>query len=168
MRYAGAFGAHPEHDAHILATLSAIQILTIHDALDRVDVPRVVNCVWHFTSPHTTVEREAVISSLQTPSGVFAGDQFGETDNRFTYCAINALSLLDRKFITPGTAPFNIDNAVSYIRRCRNFDGGFGSRIGGESHAAQGVTFRMASWSRLRSVCSVCLCCCIKYSGSNG
>ncbi|KAF8509493.1 terpenoid cyclases/protein prenyltransferase alpha-alpha toroid [Gautieria morchelliformis] len=118
---AGAFGAHPDHDAHILATLSAIQILTIHDALDRVDVPRVVN----------------FISSLQTPSGVFAGDQFGETDTRFTYCAINALSLLDRKFITPGTAPFNIDNAVSYIRRCRNFDGGFGSVIGGESHAGQ-------------------------------
>lgn len=40
----GAFGAHPEHDAHILATLSAIQILTIHDALDRVDVPRIVKC----------------------------------------------------------------------------------------------------------------------------
>ena len=40
----GAFGAHPEHDAHILATLSAIQILTIHDALDKMDVPRVVNC----------------------------------------------------------------------------------------------------------------------------
>lgn len=41
----GAFGAHPDHDAHILATLSAIQILAIHDALDGVDVPRMVKCV---------------------------------------------------------------------------------------------------------------------------
>ena len=90
---------------------------------------------------HPTAEHELVISSLQTPAGVFAGDQFGETDTRFTYCAINALSLLDRKFITPGTAPFNIESAVGYIRRCRNFDGGFGSGIGGESHAGQGTTF---------------------------
>lgn len=46
MREAGGFGAHPEHDAHILATLSAIQILVVHGALDRVDVPRVVNCAF--------------------------------------------------------------------------------------------------------------------------
>ncbi len=36
----------------------------------------------------------AVLISLQTPLGVFAGDRFGETDTRFTYCAVNALSLL--------------------------------------------------------------------------
>ncbi|KAF8510135.1 terpenoid cyclases/protein prenyltransferase alpha-alpha toroid [Hysterangium stoloniferum] len=118
---AGAFGAHPDHDAHILPTLSAIQILTIHDALDKLDISRIVK----------------FISSLQMPSGVFAGDQFGETDTRFTYCAINALSLLDRKYITPGTAVFDIDKAIDHITRCRNFDGGFGSDIGGESHAAQ-------------------------------
>ncbi|KAF8590357.1 terpenoid cyclases/Protein prenyltransferase [Ramaria rubella] len=118
---AGAFGAHPQHDAHILATTSAIQILTIHDALDRVDIPRVVK----------------FISFLQTPSGVFSGDRFGETDTRFTYCAINTLSLLDRKYVTPGSSPINIDKAVEHIYRCRNFDGGFGSDIGGESHAGQ-------------------------------
>jgi prenyltransferase beta subunit len=38
----GAFGAHPEHDAHLLSTLSAIQILVMQDALDRVDIDRVV------------------------------------------------------------------------------------------------------------------------------
>jgi len=41
---AGAFGAHPDHDAHILSTLSAIQILIMQDALDRVDIDRVVEC----------------------------------------------------------------------------------------------------------------------------
>ena len=46
---AGTFGAHPGHDGHILGTLSAIQILVIQDALERVDVDRTVAC--GFTSP---------------------------------------------------------------------------------------------------------------------
>ena len=44
----GAFGAHPGHDAHILSTLSAIQVLATHDALSRANTPRIVDC----TSPH--------------------------------------------------------------------------------------------------------------------
>jgi geranylgeranyl transferase type-2 subunit beta len=43
---AGAFGAHPDHDAHIHSTLSAIQILTILDAVDKIDVDRVVKCLY--------------------------------------------------------------------------------------------------------------------------
>src|ERR1700722_60764 len=73
-----------------------------------------------------------VITSLQRPSGVFAGDAFGEIDTRFLYCAVNALSLLGR------LSDMDVDLAVSYIRQCRNFDGGFGGCIGAESHAAQG------------------------------
>jgi hypothetical protein len=42
-KFEGAFGAHPGHDAHILSTLSAIQVLATHDALARID-SRVVNC----------------------------------------------------------------------------------------------------------------------------
>ncbi|KAI0670481.1 rab geranylgeranyltransferase [Trametes maxima] len=112
---AGAFGAHPDHDAHIHATLSAIQILLMQDALDRIDVPRVVK----------------YILSLQQPSGVFAGDHFGEIDTRFLYCAVNALSLLDHLH------ELDVEKTVGYIRRCKNFDGGFGAREGAESHAAQ-------------------------------
>lgn len=41
----GGFGAHPDHDAHVHPTLSAIQILIMQDALDRVDIPRVVKCI---------------------------------------------------------------------------------------------------------------------------
>jgi prenyltransferase beta subunit len=77
-------------------------------------------------------KRAAVILSLQQPSGVFAGDLFGETDTRFLYCAVNALSLLGR------LSELDVDKTVAYIRKCRNFDGGFGSSIGAESHAAQG------------------------------
>lgn len=44
-----------------------------------------------------------------------------------------ALSLL-------GTiSELNSEVTVEYIRKCRNFDGGFGSCEGGESHAAQGL-----------------------------
>ncbi|KAF7352949.1 Geranylgeranyl transferase type-2 subunit beta [Mycena venus] len=114
---AGGFGAHPGHDAHIHPTLSAIQILVMYDALDRLDVPRVVK----------------FILSLQQPSGVFAGDSFGETDTRFSYIAVNALSLLGC------LDQLDKDRTVDYIKQCRNFDGGFGSSIGAESHAAQGV-----------------------------
>lgn len=90
-----------------------------------------------YTKPIGFLSR-IVISSLQTPSGVFAGDHYGETDTRFSYCAINALSLLNIKYLTPGTAVVNVDKVINHISRCRNFDGGFGSGIGAESHAGQG------------------------------
>lgn len=115
---AGAFGAHPDHDAHLLSTLSAIQILVIHDALSLVPIPRLVQ----------------YILSLHQPSGVFAGDAFGEIDTRFTYCAVNALSLLGSLSALDAAAT---ERTVAYIVRCRNFDGGFGGTIGAESHAAQ-------------------------------
>ncbi len=76
--------------------------------------------------------RDAVILSLQQDSGIFAGDQFGEIDTRFLYCAVNALSLLGHLH------ELDVERTVGYIRRCRNFDGGFGAREGAESHAAQG------------------------------
>lgn len=90
-----------------------------------------------YTNPIYSLSR-IVISLLQTPSGVFAGDHYGETDTRFSYCAINALSLLDVKYLTPGTDVINVDKLIDHISRCRNFDGGFGSGIGAESHAGQG------------------------------
>ncbi|KAJ7086704.1 terpenoid cyclases/protein prenyltransferase alpha-alpha toroid [Mycena epipterygia] len=111
----GGFGAHPGHDPHISTTLSAIQILVTYDALDRLDIPRVVK----------------FIVSLQQPSGVFAGDSFGEIDTRFSYIAVNALSLLGC------LDQLDRDKTVDYIKQCRNFDGGFGNSIGAESHAGQ-------------------------------
>ncbi|KAH8111599.1 terpenoid cyclases/Protein prenyltransferase [Phellopilus nigrolimitatus] len=117
----GAFGAYPGHDAHILSTLSAIQILIMQDALDRVDVGRVTG----------------FILSLQQPSGAFAGDRFGETDTRFLYCSISALSLLGR---LPALDRAGIDGrarAVAHVVKCKNVDGGFGLAPGAESHSGQ-------------------------------
>jgi len=78
---------------------------------------------------HTT----PVILSLQQPSGVFAGDAFGETDTRFLYCAVSALSLIGQ------LDEMNKGKAVEYIERCKNYDGGFGNSVGAESHAGQGA-----------------------------
>lgn len=64
---------------------------------------------------------------------MFAGDKYGEIDTRFLYCAVHALALLGR------LGELDIDKTVDYIRRCKNFDGGFGAVIGAESHAAQGA-----------------------------
>lgn len=40
----GGFGAHTGHDAHILNTLSAVQLLAIEDALDTIDHEKVIKC----------------------------------------------------------------------------------------------------------------------------
>ena len=109
----------------------------MHDALDRLDIPRVVRCTLCFsrlTSQGSRTRLPLVILSLQHPSGVFAGDTFGELDTRFLYCAVSALSLLG------ALDQLDRDRTVAYLVQCRNFDGGFGSVAGAESHAAQGVS----------------------------
>ncbi|EUC63851.1 Rab geranylgeranyl transferase type II beta subunit, putative [Rhizoctonia solani AG-3 Rhs1AP] len=111
----GGFGTFPGHDAHVLSTLSAIQILVMQNAADKLDKERVTK----------------YILSLQTSEGSFMGDRWGEIDTRFGLCATMALSLLG------SLSELDLERTVGYIRRCRNFDGGFGGCEGGESHAAQ-------------------------------
>lgn len=40
----GGFGSSPRNDSHLLATLSALQILALLDALHRADAPAVTAC----------------------------------------------------------------------------------------------------------------------------
>ncbi|KAI5957346.1 BET2 [Candida jiufengensis] len=115
----GAFGSFPNHDAHILSTLSALQILKYYN---------------YDLSPLTIDQKQKIvkfIKSLQLRNGSFQGDKFGEIDTRFTYTAISALSLLD-ELTKEITGP-----ATKFILDCYNFDGGFGLVPGSESHAAQ-------------------------------
>ncbi|GAA5882143.1 hypothetical protein JCM16303_005627 [Sporobolomyces ruberrimus] len=113
----GGFSPHPGHDPHIHPTLSAIQILATHDALDRLQVDKIVEYVL----------------SLQDPiRGSFAGDTWGEHASRFSYCAISILSLLNRLDALEPTE----EQTVSFLDKCKNFDGGFGMVEGAESHAA--------------------------------
>lgn len=118
----GGFGGNKLQDGHILYTLSAIQILALANALDderMVEIkPRVI----------------AFIQSLQLDDGSFMGDEWGEIDTRFSYCALSALSILGELH---GKDTIDIDKAAEYIASCQNFDGGFGSQPGAESHAGQ-------------------------------
>lgn len=56
------------------------QVLAILDALDALDRDRTA----------------AYVASLQRPDGAFMGDEWGEVDTRFVYCALNCLALLRR------------------------------------------------------------------------
>ncbi|CEP64678.1 Rab geranylgeranyltransferase BET2 LALA0_S13e00474g [Lachancea lanzarotensis] len=127
---AGAFAAFPGHDAHVLTTLSGIQILAIYDALEVLS-----------KKPEDSVGSDdmktqcvAFLQSNQLPDGSFQGDRFGEIDTRFVYAALNALSILGQ--LTPTV----VDPAVQFIQQCYNFDGGFGLSPGAESHAAMSLT----------------------------
>ena len=115
---AGGFGADKGHDAHILYTLSAVQILAIADRLDAVDADKVA----------------AYVAALQNDDGSFCGDEWGERDTRFSYCAVSCVALLGKPGAIDGEA------AARHVLRCMNFDGGFGCAPGGESHAGQVFT----------------------------
>mmetsp|Transcript_1583 Transcript_1583/g.4134 ORF Transcript_1583/g.4134 Transcript_1583/m.4134 type:complete len:392 (+) Transcript_1583:656-1831(+) len=116
----GGFGGNIGHDGHLLYTLSALQILVIAEYdLNQLAVEDIVK----------------FIVSLQQEDGSFAGDQWGEIDTRFSYCALSALSLLSN--CSCGLDCVDVDKAVEYIASCQNLDGGFGSMKGAESHAGQ-------------------------------
>ncbi|XP_078434976.1 geranylgeranyl transferase type-2 subunit beta 1-like isoform X2 [Wolffia australiana] len=111
----GGFGGNIDHDAHLLYTLSAVQVLALLDKLDVLDVEKVSNYV----------------AGLQNDDGSFSGDEWGEIDTRFSYCAICCLALLHR------LNKIDVRKAVSYVVSCKNLDGGFGCVPGAESHAGQ-------------------------------
>jgi geranylgeranyl transferase type-2 subunit beta len=111
----GGFGGNVHHDAHMLYTLSAVQIMLLVDKLELIDTRKAV----------------AYVASLQRPDGSFAGDEWGEVDTRFSYCALNCLSLLG------ALDAIDVGKAVDFVASCQNFDGGYGATPGGESHAGQ-------------------------------
>ncbi|CCH61140.1 hypothetical protein TBLA_0E00790 [Henningerozyma blattae CBS 6284] len=117
----GTFAPYPGHDGHMLATLSGVQILAIYDSIDSLTNEQIESIV-------------KFVVTNQLEDGSFQGDQFGEVDTRFIYNGLATLKLLGR--LTDNI----VDSAVDYIKRCRNFDGGYGLCIGAESHSAQVFT----------------------------
>jgi len=81
----------------MLYTLSAVQILALTGNLNRIDRERVSD----------------YIASLQLPDGSFTGDKWGEIDTRFSYCAVNALSILG----TLHSNTIDVEKTVDYICR---------------------------------------------------
>ena len=118
----GGFGGNVGHDPHLLYTLSAVQILAMFDELGRLDADKVASYV----------------AGLQNSDGSFAGDEWGEVDTRFSYCALSCLSLLGRLPARGHRGGLvDVDKAVEFVARCGNFDGGFGCVPGAESHGGQ-------------------------------
>ena len=116
----------------MLFTVSAVQIIAMVDGFDELE-RRV---------PDGKTQVAKYIAGLQQPNGTFAGDEWGETDTRFLYGALNALSLLN---LLPHQQPdqpplLDVTAATAYIKACQNFDGGFGVAPGAESHSGQVFT----------------------------
>ncbi|RDW94016.1 Rab geranylgeranyltransferase subunit beta BET2 [Aspergillus mulundensis] len=121
----GGFGAAPGHDAHLLYTVSAVQILVTLDAVDELEKRGLGG----------KQKVGSFIAGLQDrESGSFMGDEWGELDTRFLYGALNALSLLGLLHLV------DVTKAVSYVQKCENLDGGYGVTPGAESHAGQVFT----------------------------
>ncbi|SLM33925.1 type ii protein geranylgeranyltransferase beta subunit [Lasallia pustulata] len=121
----GGFGAAPGHDAHMLYTVSAVQILATVDAIDELET----------RAKGGKDKVGAFIANLQDrTTGSFAGDEWGEVDSRFLYGALNALSLLQL------TALVDVPKAIAHVQACANVDGGYGVSPGAESHAGQVFT----------------------------
>ncbi|MES1909570.1 MAG: hypothetical protein MHM6MM_002286 [Cercozoa sp. M6MM] len=131
--YAGNLG----HDSHLLHTLSAIQILALCGKLNVL-------------TQEEKLETAHFVAGLQDQeTGAFAGDRFGEVDSRFVYCALSTLSLLgflkvvvtaegkSSASLSDDSLRVDLSKATQWLLECRNFDGGFGSRPGSESHAGQ-------------------------------
>ncbi|KAF2280700.1 geranylgeranyl transferas-like protein type II beta subunit [Westerdykella ornata] len=118
----GGFGAAPGHDAHMLYTVSGVQILATLDAFDELEA-RVKG---------GRLKIGQYIAALQDrETGTFAGDEWGERDTRFLYGALNALSLMGLLHLV------DVDKAVEHVQSCANFDGGYGTSPGAESHSGQ-------------------------------
>ena len=78
---------------HLLYTLSAVQILTLYDSINVTDINKVVEYV----------------QSLQKEDGSFAGDTWGKTDTRFSFCAMATLALLGK------LDAINVEKAIEFI-----------------------------------------------------
>ena len=114
-RTSGGYSPCPKHDTHLLYTLSAVQLLVQLNRVDLIDKPSL----------------RSYIQRLQQDDGSFTGDQWGEVDTRFSFCAIACLALID------GLDAIDVERATDFVLRCLNFDGGFGCIPGAESHAGQ-------------------------------
>ena len=113
----------------MLYTVSAVQIIAMIDGFAELEQ--------RVTGGKMKVAQ--YIAGLQQPNGTFAGDEWGETDTRFLYGALNALSLLNLlPSQQPGELPLvNVSSATAHVKACQNFDGGFGVAPGAESHSGQ-------------------------------
>jgi len=128
----GGFSPHPNHPAHILPTLSAVQLLILLGRRDMLEVG----------GPCRAEEIISYVRSLRLPDGSFRGRTAvaSEGDCRFVYAALCTLSLLIAPADPDGDSQV-LDETVAWLLRCQNLDGGFGCRPDGECESHAGHTF---------------------------
>lgn len=117
----------------IYSTLSALFKFSVFSVLSTKSTKKSSLIVFRIPSNSYHI----VVKTLQKEDGSFSGDQWGEIDTRFSYIALCTLALLQR------LDAVNVDKAVEFILRCKNFDGGFGCVPGAESHAGQSKYFQL-------------------------
>jgi geranylgeranyl transferase type-2 subunit beta len=115
-RESGGFGGYINHDETITSTHYAVLILLQLDSINLIEKERIVKYVL----------------SLFNKDGSFKLDKYGESDTRFSYCAVSCLKLLKAEEELKSI----IKKSTEYVLACQNFDGGFGGVPGAESHAA--------------------------------
>lgn len=125
----------------MLYTVSAVQILATLDAFGELEGRvkdgrlKIGKCTFPCERLQSLDSQTPVIAELQDPdTGTFAGDEWGEQDTRFLYGALNALSLMKLMHLV------DVEKAVQHVHSCANFDGGYGTSPGAESHSGQVFT----------------------------
>ena len=108
-------------DSHITMTYCAlICLLILDDDLKRL-------------KPHRII---AALGDFQSETGAISATPEGETDLRFTFCAVAIYYILQgHKFPTE----FSPDKAAEYIYQCQTYEGGFAQKPFLEAHG--GSTF---------------------------
>jgi len=80
-----------------------------------------------------------VLLDRVSSNGSVSGDDFEESDTRFTYILLSSLSLLGRlEALDDLYEGRGRELVIGNLKGSMNFDGGFGVEPGAESHGAQG------------------------------
>ena len=123
----GGFSAAPGHNAHVLYTLSAIQLSLTHDLID-------YDKELLFDEIEFSEVNSFLLKLIQEDGSVTGSVKYIDLDTRFNYCVVASLKLLKCLNILSEEQK---STQVEYIKKCMNFDGGFGTVPGAESHSGQ-------------------------------
>eukprot|EP00830_Metopus_es_P008055 TRINITY_DN1776_c0_g2_i1.p1 TRINITY_DN1776_c0_g2~~TRINITY_DN1776_c0_g2_i1.p1 ORF type:complete len:274 (-),score=51.56 TRINITY_DN1776_c0_g2_i1:15-836(-) len=114
----GGFGANLLQDPSMTSTHYVVLLFSLYKVIwnkETSEIEKIAQYVSHLQDKKT---------------GSFKGDDWGEVDLRFMYCAVSSLKLLNQ------LSCFDVDKACEFILKCCNPDGAFGGVPGAESHAA--------------------------------
>eukprot|EP00981_Chlorochromonas_danica_P001646 scaffold360_cov186-Ochromonas_danica.AAC.1 len=103
----GGFGGNVHHDAHLLYTLSAVQILALYDEMDRLDREKIQSFVHSLQQPDGCLHNGpencpidlpkaiAFIQQCQNFDGGYGAVPGGESHAGQIFCCIGALSIAE-------------------------------------------------------------------------